>query len=117
MLNFKNPGSSNHNVVVQLQVTEKLAKSVMGGTGRNEAEQAEIEARADYNDEAYRITIASSKSISPGYQVTSLVLTDFAKMNLPAGTYNAIIYIIPYDVHTNGRAMLETQLPVTITVK
>ena len=116
-LNFKNPGSSNHNVVVQLQVTEKLAKSVMGGTGRNEAEQAEIEARADYNDEAYRITIASSKSISPGYQVTSLVLTDFAKMNLPAGTYNAIIYIIPYDVHTNGRAMLETQLPVTITVK
>ena len=65
-------------------ITEKLAKSVMGGTGRNEAEQAEIEARADYNDEAYRITIASSKSISPGYQVTSLVLTDFAKMNFPS---------------------------------
>lgn len=35
---------------------------------------------------------------------------------LPAGKYNAMVYLVFYDTETNNRAMLESQLPVVITV-
>ena len=116
-LHFKNPNSSNHYVVVHLQMTDEIAKSVMGGTGLSEEEQAEIEAREGYDPQAHRVTIAKSLAIDPGYQIDALELTDFAKENLVPGTYSAVIYLVPYDTETNSRAMLESQLPVTIEVR
>lgn len=116
-LHFKNPNASNHYVVVYLQLTDEVAKKVMGGTGRSEWEQAEIEAKEGYNPQAQRVTIAKSLAIDPGYQIDALELTDFAKENLVPGTYSAVIYLVPYDIETNSRAMLESQLPVTIEVR
>lgn len=116
-LHFKNPNASNHYVVVYLQLTDEVAKKVMGGTGRSEKEQAEIEAREGYNPQAQRVTIAKSLAIDPGYQIDALELTDFARENLVPGTYSAVIYLVPYDIETNSRAMLESQLPVTIEVR
>lgn len=116
-LHFKNPNASNHYVVVHLQMTDAVAKAVMGGTGRPKEEQEEIEAREGYDPNAYRVTIAESLAIDPGYQIDDLQLTEFAKNNLVPGTYSAIIYLVPYDMETNGRAMLESQLPVTIEVR
>lgn len=116
-LHFKNPNASNHYVVVYLQVSDEVAKKVMGGTGRSEREQAEIEAKEGYNPQAQRVTIAKSLAIDPGFQIDALELTDFAKENLVPGTYSAVIYLVPYDIETNSRAMLESQLPVTIEVR
>ena len=116
-LHFKNPNASNHYVVIHLQMTDEVAKKVMGGTGRSKEEQAKIEAKEGYNPKAQRVTIAKSLAIDPGYQIDALELTDFARENLVPGTYSAVIYIVPYDIETNGRAMLESQLPVTIEVR
>ena len=116
-LHFKNTNSSNHYVVVHLQMTDAVAKAAMGSTGRTKEEQEEIEAGEGYDPNAYRVTIAESLAIDPGYQIDDLQLTDFAKNNLVPGTYSAIIYLVPYDIETNGRAMLESQLPVTIEVR
>lgn len=116
-LHFKNPNASNHYVVVHLQLTDEVAKASMGGTGLSEKEQAEIEAQEGYDPQAHRVTIAKSLAIDPGYQIDALELTDFAKENLAPGTYSAVIYLVPYDIETNSRAMLESQLPVTIEVR
>ena len=116
-LNFKNPGSSNHDVIVQLQISDKLANEIMGGTGRDPAEQAAYEAKEGYDPANSRVVIAQSELLHPGYQIEALTLTDYAKENLTPGTYSAVIYIIPYDIKTNARAMLESQLPVTIKVR
>jgi hypothetical protein len=104
-------------VVVHLQLTDEVAKASMGGTGRTPQEQAEIEAKEGYDPQAYRVTIAKSLAIDPGYQIDALELTDFARENLVPGTYSAVIYLVPYDIETNSRAMLESQLPVTIEVR
>lgn len=115
--NFKNPGNSNHDIIVQLHFTDGQAKRVMGGTGRSAEEQAEIEAAPGYDPETYRTVIAESKAIRPGYQLDELKLVDLqGGAKLPPGEYNAVVYLVFYDLHTHDRAMLESQLPVVITV-
>ena len=89
----------------------------MGGTGRSEEEQKELEEQEGYDPQAQRVTIAKSLAIDPGYQIDALELTDYAKEHLVPGTYSAVIYLVPYDIETNSRAMLESQLPVTIKVR
>lgn len=114
---FKNPGNSNHNIVVQLQFTDAQAIRVMGGTGRSAQEQARLEAMPGYDPENNRTVIAESGAIAPGYQLDNLRLVDLeGGAVLPAGTYNAMVYLVFYDIGTNNRAMLESQLPVEITV-
>lgn len=114
---FKNPGDSNHNIVVQLQMTDAQAKRVMGSTGRSEKEQAKLEATEGYDPETYRTVIAESGAIRPGYQLADLRLVEFKNgAKLPEGTYNAVVYLLFYDIETNNRAMLESQLPVQIKV-
>lgn len=116
--NFKNPGNSNHNIVVQLQFTDAQAKRIMGSTGRTDAEQSSLEATPGYNADTYRTVIAESGAIRPGYQLENLKLVSQANgATVPAGSYNAIVYLIFYDVDTNNRAMLESQLPVVINVQ
>ena len=117
VLNFNNPGTSNHDVVVQMQFTDAQAARVMGGTGRTAEEQQKLDANPRYDPENYRVVIAESGAIPPGYQLTSLQLTDQPSgASLPPGTYSATIYLIFYEITSHNRAMLESQLPVTINV-
>lgn len=114
---FKNPGNSNHDIVVQLHFTDAQAKRVMGSTGRNAEEQARLESAGSYDPETYRTVIAQSGAIPPGYQLADLRLTAHENgATLPPGDYNAIVYLIFYDIDTHNRAMLESQLPVVISV-
>lgn len=114
---FKNPGNSTHNIVVQLQFTDGQAIRVMGSTGRSSKEQSRLESIAGYDPEAYRTVIAESGAIRPGYQLDDLrLVTHDNGATIPAGKYNAVVYLIFYDVDTNNRAMLESQLPVVIEV-
>lgn len=115
--NFKNPGNSNHDIVVQLQFTDAQAERIMGSTGRSEADQQELEATEGYDPETYRMVLAESGAIRPGYELADLQLVEQANgATLPPGEYNAIVYLIFYDIETHNRAMLESQLPVVITV-
>ncbi|MEG1461260.1 MAG: hypothetical protein RSC51_07790 [Oscillospiraceae bacterium] len=114
---FKNPGNSNHNIVVQLQFTDAQAVRVMGSTGRTAKEQKKLAANPDYDPETYRTVIAESGSIRPGYQLEDLQLTRQPNgARIPPGDYNAMVYLVFYDIGTNNRAMLESQLPVVISV-
>lgn len=115
---FKNPGNSNHNIVVQLQFTDAQAVRVMGSTGRSPKEQEKLERTPGYDPETYRTVIAESGAIRPGYQLEDLKLVTHADgATLPVGSYNAMVYLVFYDIDTNNRAMLESQLPVVIEVK
>lgn len=114
---FQNPGNSNHNIVVQLQFTDAQAIRVLGSTGRTQNEQKKLESNPGYNPETYRTVIAESGAIQPGYKLEDLRLV--AQPNgatIPPGSYNAMVYLVFYDIKTNERAMLESQLPVVINV-
>lgn len=114
---FKNPGNSNHNIVVQLQFTDAQAIRVMGSTGRTAKEQEKLEDSPGYDPETYRTVIAESGAIRPGYQLEDLKLVQQPNgAAVPVGDYNAMVYLVFYDIETNNRAMLESQLPVVITV-
>lgn len=114
---FKNPGNSNHNIVVQLQFTDAQAVRVMGSTGRTQAEQQRLDGNPGYDPEAYRTVIAESGAIRPGYQLEDLKLVEQPNgATVPPGDYNAMVYLVFYDIETNNRAMLESQLPVVISV-
>ncbi|MEG1108780.1 MAG: hypothetical protein RSE97_07940, partial [Oscillospiraceae bacterium] len=114
---FKNPGNSNHNIVVQLQFTDAQAVRVMGSTGRTAGEQKRLSDNPSYDPENYRMVIAESGAIRPGYQLGDLKLTRQADgAHIPPGDYNAMVYLVFYDIETNNRAMLESQLPVVISV-
>lgn len=61
--------------------------------------------------------LAESGAIRPGYQLKDLRLIEQPNgAAIPPGDYNAMVYLVFYDVKTNNRAMLESQLPVVISV-
>lgn len=116
--NFKNPSNSNKNIVVQLQFTDEEAIAVMGSTGRTQEEQEKLDKNSAYDPAMYRMVLAESGAIPPGYQLSDLRLVQQPNgAKLPAGQYNAIVYLIFYDTQTNERAMLDSQLPVVINVQ
>lgn len=59
------------------------------------------------------ITVAQSGALPPGYLVETLPLLDTAKLS--AGTYEGKFHVLFYD-STGGKAILDTEIPVTITV-
>lgn len=59
--------------------------------------------------------ILQSGLLSPGYQVTTLDLFDNAKLS--CGTYEGKFVVYYYQTETGEKAMLSTEIPLTITVK
>jgi len=114
---FRNPGNSNHNVVVQLQFTDANAVKVMKSTGRLVKDQTELNKNPLYDPENFRVVLAESGAVPPGYRLDNLRLVEQPNgATIPPGEYDAIVFLIFYDLVTNNRAMLESQLPVKIIV-
>ena len=87
-LYYQNPNASTHNVVVQVILT----------SGEDE------------------YLLAQSGILEPGYQVTSLQ----AEKDLPAlseGGYNGKLKLLFYDPETGERAIVDTDIPCTVTVE
>lgn len=59
--------------------------------------------------------IVQSGLLTPGYQVTKLDLFDNAKLS--SGTYEGKFVVLYYQKDTGEKAMLNTEIPLTITVK
>ena len=59
------------------------------------------------------VTVAQSGALPPGYLVETLPLLGTAKLS--AGTYEGKFHVLFYD-STGGKAILDTDIPVTITV-
>lgn len=61
--------------------------------------------------------IVQSGRLRPGYQVDTLDLLRGADKMLSEGVYEGKFIIYYYDPETNERAMVNTEAPVTVTVK
>lgn len=115
---FKNPGKSNHDIVVSLQITDEELLKTIGTTGRSKEEQEALEQDETYDEKTNRVTIAESGSVPPGYEMATLKLNTLEDgSSLPKGTYNAIVYLSLYDIKTNAKAMVNSQTPVKLIVK
>ncbi len=60
--------------------------------------------------------IAQSGLIIPGYQIENLDLIKNAAKSLVEGVYNGKFVVYYYDPETNERALVNSELPITITV-
>lgn len=62
------------------------------------------------------VIIAQSGRITPGNQITRLSVTDEAVKKLTNGGIEGKIVILCYDSETQEKAMIDTEIPVTISV-
>ncbi len=91
-LDYQNPGKSNEDALVQVVI---------------------INNPDDPDDD---LVIAQSGRVTPGHRVTSLEVINETEKQLAAGGYNGMLVIHHYDPVTGEKAMVETNLTVTITV-
>lgn len=117
-VNFKNPGKSNHDIVISIQITDEELIKAIGTTGRTKEAQAELEKDKTYSKKTNRVILAESGSVPPGYEMATLKLNKLEDgSSLPKGTYNALVYLSLYDIHTNAKAMVNSQTPIKLVVK
>ena len=60
--------------------------------------------------------IVQSGTLKPGNQVTALNLLNGAAKKLSAGTYEGNFNVLYYNSETGEKAIVNTQIPITITV-
>ena len=60
--------------------------------------------------------IVQSGRLTPGYEVTILDLLDGAAEKLSPGGYNGKFTVIYYDTETGEKEVVNTEIPITITV-
>jgi hypothetical protein len=114
---FQNPARSNQSIVIQLHITDKELIEKIGKTGRTGEEKKKVEGAEGYDAEKSRMIIAESGKVAPGYKITQLQLKALPDGTiLPKGTYNAVYYILAYDKETNERAIVNMQIPITLTI-
>ncbi|MBQ7338960.1 MAG: hypothetical protein IJW40_10995 [Clostridia bacterium] len=63
------------------------------------------------------VVIAQSGRIIPGYRINTLDLLEGAAKRLTEGVYNGKLVIYFYNPETNERTTVNTEAPVTITVR
>lgn len=86
-LYYQNPSSSSHSIVVQIIIER----------GENQ------------------YLVAESGGINPGYMLTELPLSE--SVQLTSGVYKGIMKLWFFDPDTGDRALVDTNIPVNITVK
>ena len=64
-----------------------------------------------------RMFRSESGLLAPGYKLSKLQLKALPDGTvLPKGSYNAVYYILAYDKDTNERAIVNMQIPITLTI-
>ena len=66
--------------------------------------------------EIYDVVILQSGRLEPGNMVSTLNLLDGAEKRLAAGGYNGKFVVLYYDRTSREKAMINTEIPVTVTV-
>lgn len=62
------------------------------------------------------VVILQSGRLEPGNRVTTLNLLDGVEKRLDAGGYNGKFVVLYYDSTSGEKAMVNTEIPVTVTV-
>ena len=63
------------------------------------------------------VVICQSGTLTPGHQVKTLDLQDGAEKLLTAGIYEGKFNVLYYHPETGEKAIVNTEIPVTITVQ
>lgn len=101
--------SLNYSKEIRISLTDKTASLYFGNPAKSNEDML-IQLLVQDTE------IARSGTIEPGFQVTSLDLDDQAVSRLQAGTYEGLIKVFYYDGQTNEKAILNTEIPVSIEV-
>lgn len=62
------------------------------------------------------VVVLQSGRLEPGNRVSTLSLLDGAEKRLTAGGYNGKFIVLYYDRTSGEKAMINTEIPVTVTV-
>ncbi len=117
-INLKNPGSSNQHMKISLQITDQELKDKNGKTGRTAEEQYKLENMSNYDPITQRVTVATSDIVPPKYVLEKIQLNKLPDgSSLSKGDYNAIAYLEFYDIDSNAKAVLNSQVPVVLKVQ
>lgn len=95
---------------VSVDLTSKTAALVFANPGRS---NQDIVLQIVIRD----TVIVQSGTLKPGNQVTTLNLLAGLEQKLSAGIYEGYFNVLYYDQETGEKSIVNTQIPVTITVK
>lgn len=101
-------------------VSLTYSKEVEIGLSENKAKLYFVNPKKSNQDMLLQIVIqdtviVQSGLLSPGYQVTTLDL--FKNVKLSSGVYEGKFVVYYYQKDTGEKAMLNTEIPLTVTVK
>lgn len=118
VIDFFNPEISNYNIALRIQITDEELINKLGKTGRTEKEQSTLESASNYNTKTQKVSVGESDAIPPGYSLKQIKLHALPDGTvLPAGEYNAVVYMLFYDVNSNEREMVNSQVPIKLTIE
>ena len=93
-LQFANPGSSNHALIIQLIVYGDV----------------------DAQGKAQEYLLAESGILRPGYYVEQLTATPEEGVAMSTGVYSGVMRVLFYNEDTGEKAIVNTDIPVNIAV-
>lgn len=101
--------SISYSADVSIDLSEKTASLYFANPGKSNQDMVVQVVIQD-------TILAQSGTLKPGNQVTSLNLLDGAEKQLSSGGYDGKLVILFYDETTGEKAVVNTEIPVTITV-
>lgn len=107
VLDFINPKSANHKLVVTLEMDEDEAKKAFEGENWD---------KSSCDREYGRVIIAKSGAVEPGYILKALTLNSQARMCMKSGKYKGYVVLYAYDADTSELSNVQTELPVELDV-
>lgn len=100
-MDFANPSGANYKLKAVLVMSEETAQKATDGSF------------AVKNGE---VIIAESKAVDPGYRIEAFKLGKSVTKHLKKGNYAATVRLIPYNVENNDKGMVDTNMPVSLTI-
>ena len=115
---FGSPDSANQSMTIKIQITDQELKEKLGKTGRTSSEQKSLDSNPKYDPSNTRVTVSESGLVLPGYELKKLVLDKLPDGTyLPKGVYRGIAFLNFFNGETNEKAMINTQIPITVVVE
>lgn len=114
-IDFVNPKRGTRNLLIRVHVSDAELIKKIGKTGRTAEEQAKLDADPNYNPETTYQELFRSGLLQIGYALPAAKLNTLPDgTTLPIGDYEMLVVVDAYDPETHEKAVMKTQLPITI---
>ena len=117
LIDFVNPKRGTRNLLIHIQISDAELLRVVGKTGRSAEEQAKLDADPNYDPAKTYQELFRSGLLQIGYALDAAKLSALPDgTTLPVGDYEMLVVVDAYDPVTNEKAVMKTQLPITIHI-